>query len=86
MQPVDSCVSCCRVKFVIYFHGSVGLMKIHRGADEAGLVAELVNNSPDDFQADPLRLFNDSLHWKIFIIVEHAFPDDGKDGARPTTI
>ena len=36
-------------------------MKIHKGADEAGLVAELLKNWPDDFQANLLRLFNDIL-------------------------
>ena len=37
-------------------------MKIHKGADEAGLVAELLKNSPDDFQANLLHLFNDILY------------------------
>ena len=32
-------------------------MKIQKGAGEAGLVAELLKNSPDNFQADLLHLF-----------------------------
>ena len=45
---------------------AVGRMKIHKGADEAGLVAELLKNSPDDFQADLLHLFNDILYTGNF--------------------
>ena len=37
-------------------------MKIHKGADDAGLVAELLKNSPDDFQADLLRLLNNIFY------------------------
>ena len=40
--------------------------KIHKGADEAGLVAELLKNSSDDFQEDLLRLFNDILYTGNF--------------------
>ena len=40
---------------------AVRRMTIHKGADEAGLVAELLKNSSDDFQEDLLRLFNDIL-------------------------
>ena len=40
---------------------AVGRMKIKKGADEAGLVAELLKNSLDDLQADLLRLFNAML-------------------------
>ena len=43
------------------FQCAVRRMKIHKGADEAGLVAELLKNSSDDFQEDLLRLFNDIL-------------------------
>ena len=45
---------------------AVGRMKIHKGADEAGLVAELLKNSPDDFQADLLHLFHDILYTGNF--------------------
>jgi len=45
---------------------AVGRMKIHKGADEAGLVAELLKNSPDDFQADLLHLFNNILYTGNF--------------------
>ena len=45
---------------------AMGRMKIQKGADEAGLVAELLKNSPDDFQADLLRLFNDILYTGHF--------------------
>ena len=41
-------------------------MKIHKGADEAGLVAELLKNSPDDFQVHLLRLLNDMLYTGNF--------------------
>ena len=38
---------------------ALGRMKIHKGTDEGGLLAELLKNSPDDFQANLLRLFDD---------------------------
>ena len=38
---------------------ALGRLKIHKGTDEAGLLAELLKNSPDDFQANLLRLFDD---------------------------
>ena len=41
-------------------------MKINKGADEAGLVAELLKKSLDDFQADLLHLFNDILYTGNF--------------------
>ncbi len=63
-------------------------MKIHKGADEAGLVAELLKNSSDDFQEDLLRLFNDSLqlHWKFSIMLEqNVFSDAGEEGTGSST-
>ena len=45
---------------------AVRRVKIHKGADEAGLVAGLLKNSSDDFQEDLLRLFNDILYTANF--------------------
>ena len=68
---------------------AVARIKIYKGADEAGLAIAL-KNSPDDFQADLLRLFNDILYagtcppsWSRTLF----FPSDaGEDGAGSTTI
>ena len=63
-------------------------MKIHKGADEAGLVAELLKNSSDDFQEDLLRLFNDILYTGNFPSCwgKTFFSDAGEEGTGSTTI
>ena len=61
-------------------------MKIHRGADEAGLVAELckipvmISKRTHYVCSMIVSTGNFPSSWSTF------FSDDGIDGARPTTI
>ena len=64
-------------------------MKIHKGVDEAGLVAELLKKSPDDFQADLLFAFVQSfspLLWSgVLALTRPSFPtgNSGKSWRDP---
>ena len=89
-EDFNACVSA-----VVCFGGGhrtlykAGRVKIHKGVDEAGLVAELLKKSPDDFQADLLFAFVQSfslLLWSgVLALTRPSFPtgNSGKSWGDP---